>query len=164
MTLYRVELREAAATALVAANTIAGANVFTARSLPIAPAGLPSIYLQVPTDRAESAGRSAPGFTRVAYLVVRGRVAQGGPGQVETALDTLAEQIELALMCDAGLQAMIQQVTEIQTEVKVSSETGDHLGEVRMLFGLEFTEYFPVVGTPLTQITGEIETFDNLPS
>ena len=54
--LYRSILRDLAAEALTAAETIACENVFTARSLPIKADLLPAIYLPVPVDRGEIAG------------------------------------------------------------------------------------------------------------
>ncbi|GBQ92099.1 hypothetical protein AA23498_1366 [Acetobacter nitrogenifigens DSM 23921 = NBRC 105050] len=157
MTLYRAELREMAVDALKAANTIAGPNVFSARSLPVTDEALPALYLQVPDDDGVSDGRSAPSFTRTATLAIRGYVAAGTPEKSELVLEHLAEQIELALMTSVPLMAAVQQVSFLRTQMLVSSDTGQHKGELRMLLGLEYTETYPLPGTPLTGITGQIE-------
>ena len=156
MTLYRVELREAAKTALVSANTLAGPNVFTARDWPIAITSLPAIYLQVPVDHADSDGRSQPSFTRIASLMVVAYVSYGSPDQGENALDVLTEQIELSIMQDVTLQGMIQQVVQMHTELVLDATKADQVGEARMRFDLEFTETYPLPGVPLTEIVEKV--------
>lgn len=154
MTPYRVTLRETAAAILLNAGTIAGQKVYTARSWPSSVEDLPNIYLQVPIDQGSSLGRSQPGFRRVAYLQIEGRVTGGTPGKVEDTLDLLSGQIEYALMQDAGFQAQIQRVTEIDTRISIDSTGSCHLGTVTIRMGLEFDEYYPPPGTPLAEITG----------
>jgi len=161
MTLYRAELREAAATALMNAKTIAGVNVFTARSLPIKSDALPAIYLQVAQDRAESQGRGPPAFTRNATLAIRALVSGGTPENAELTCDIIAEQIEQTLMCDYTFQSMIQQVSDMTSEIKVTSETDKHIGEVRMLLGLEYYENFMPGGQPLTAVNATIAAEGN---
>ena len=72
--LYRVMLREEAARALREGGTIAGPNVWTARSWPIKANALPSIQLQCLADVAESQGRAAPGVVGAAGLLISARV------------------------------------------------------------------------------------------
>ena len=159
--LYRSILRDLAAEALTAAETIAGENVFTARSLPIKADLLPAIYLQVPEDRGESAGRFQPQFTRVSTLAIRGKLKAATPMDVELALEGFAEQIELALMTNVRLQEAITQVTELTTSIVVSSDQSDHIGEVRMILGLEYIETYPPPGTPLAEIDATLFSPDN---
>ena len=156
MTLYRVELREAAKTALLAANTLAGFNVFTARDWPVSPSSLPCIYLQVPVDHGDSDGRGQPSFTRVASLMIVAFVAYGEPGQGENLLDVMTEQIELCIMQDVTLQGMIQQVVQIHTELVLDASNADAIGEARMRFDLEFTETYPLPGVPLVKISEQV--------
>lgn len=161
MTLYRVQLRDAAVQALTAADTLAGTNVLANRSLPLQIDKLPAILITAPRDRGVTTGRNQPGFTRVTTLAVRGQLCGVSPEAVATDLDRFAEQIELAIMLDADLQAMITQVTTLDTELVINSTTREHTGEVRMLFGLEYIEYYPPAGTPLTEITGQMQANGN---
>ncbi|PYD63973.1 hypothetical protein [Gluconacetobacter entanii] len=161
MTLYRVQLRDAAVQALIAAKTLVGANVLVNRSLPLPIAKLPAILVTAPRDQGTTTGRNQPGFTRVTTLAIRGQLCGESPEQVATYLDQLTEQVELAIMLDVDLQAMITQVTSLNTELIVNSETREHTGEVRMLFGLEYIEYYPPAGTPLTEITGQMQANGN---
>lgn len=161
MTPYRVILREAAAAVLLNAGTMAGQKIYTARSLPSTIEDLPNIYLQVPIDQGTSLGRSQPGFRRVAYLQIEGRVTGGTPAKVEDTLDLLAAQIEYALMQDASFQAQIQQVTEIDTRLSIDSSGSRHLGVVTIRMGLEFDEYYQANGPALTEITGTMTANGN---
>lgn len=159
--LYRVMLREEAARALRAAGTLAGLNVWTARSLPIKANALPMIQLQVLADLAESWGRNAPGFTRTAGLLVTAKVAfktaaDGTSAEGETALDTICEQIEMTLMQDTQLQRLIQQVSTIETELAFDSTGADQIAVARMRFDLEYPQTFEPVGEPLTAINMQI--------
>ncbi|GAB6854170.1 hypothetical protein [Asaia astilbis] len=158
---YRLLLRETACAVLRASGTDAGEKVFTARSTPTSVESLPQIVLQVPIDHGESLGRSAPGLTRVACLVVVGKVSHKSEDKTQLALDRLGSQIEYALMQSPDLQRMIQQVTEldIRTQIDASSET--FLGMVTVRLGLEYTEYFKVTGLPLKQIDGHLSANGN---
>ena len=156
MTLYRVLLREEAARALRAANTIAGPNVFTARSWPIRPEALPMIQLQVLADHAESWGAAQPGYTRTAGLLVTARVEFGTPAEGEDLLDTITEQIETTLMLDTALQAMLEQVSTIQTELAFDSGSGQQIGTARMRFDLQYPQTYAPSGVPLARINASI--------
>jgi len=157
-----VQLREAAAQTLIAAETIAGRNVFTTRSLPIAADALPALYLSTFEDRGESIGRGSPAFTRTATLSIRGFVSGGTPEAVQAALDVLAEQIEMTIMCDPSFQAKIQQVSEFATQGVVKSDQNEHLGELRILLGLEYFQSYEPAGVPLSKINATIATAANL--
>ncbi|AQS88268.1 hypothetical protein AA101099_1776 [Neoasaia chiangmaiensis NBRC 101099] len=161
MTLYRSDLREMAAQALRDADTLAGENVFTARSWPVTPAALPTIQLQVPEDDGESMGRSAQGFTRVANLAIRAKVLGGTPEKAELTAEVIGEQIEMALMCSAALQEAIQQVTHLRSSLVIDSSGRNHIAELRILMGLEYSEYFPPPGTPLAEIKGQMQAEGN---
>ncbi|MFT8417400.1 MAG: hypothetical protein ABF636_01035 [Acetobacter sp.] len=161
MTLYRVLLKDAAAKALVAGKTLAGDNIMVDRSLPATPDKLPAILLTAPRDRATSTGRNGPGFTRVSTLAIRALLCGKTPTEVSANLDIFAEQIELALVLDPTLQGMITQITDIETELMINSQTAEHTGEVRMLLGLEYIEYYPQEGMPATELIGQVQANGN---
>lgn len=159
--LYRVQLREEAARALRAANTLAGPNVWTARSLPTTAAACPMIQLQVLADTAESWGRNQPGFTRTAGLLVTARVAfktdaVGTSSQGENLLDAFAEQIETTLMLDTALQRLVQQVSTIDTEMAFDSTGADQIATLRMRFDLEYPQTYEPIGEPLAAVNLQI--------
>lgn len=158
--LYRVIIRNLAIEALKRAGTIAGENVFVGRSLPIGEKNLPALYLQIYEDRGESPGPSQVQFDRTSTMGIIGYVAAGTPTAVEARLDQFAEQIELALMKDADLQAAICQVSEFSTATAVSSEGNGHLGEFKMLLGFQYIETYPPDGVPLTEIDATLKTAD----
>ncbi|NHN83664.1 hypothetical protein GOB93_03290 [Acetobacter musti] len=157
MALYRARLRELAAEALLN-STIAEDRVFTARSWPITPADTPAIYLQIPDDEMTSTGRNAGDFVRVSDLAIRGAVCGGTPGKCQLLLEAMAEQIELSLMYSVEFQSALSQISYLRTNFVVSSEAAEHIGELRMLAGLEYFESYPPIGAPLREITGKITT------
>lgn len=159
MTLYRVELKQAAAAALAGISGVK--SVFIDRSLPMTADMLPAIIISCPRDNGISVGRAQPQFTRVSHLYVHARLCHTSPENAEAEVEAFAEQIELAIMLDVGLQAMLTQVTEIETEVDINSKTAEHTGEVSMHFGLEYIETYPPPGTPLTEITGTMTANGN---
>ncbi|GBQ32268.1 hypothetical protein HLH34_04420 [Gluconacetobacter azotocaptans] len=161
MTLYRVELREAVAAAILGANTAVGANVFTARTMPSRAADLPNVYIQSPSDRGESLNRGPPQFLRTAQIMVVARVSASSGPAAETALDALTEQIELAIMTNSPLLSMIQQVSSMEIGIRVNADTNPVIGEARMDFYLEWTEFYPITGPALTSITGTLQSGGN---
>lgn len=156
MTLYRERLREEAARALREANTLAGPNVFTARSWPILASALPMIQLQTLADFSESVNRSAPSFKRTVGLLVTAKVEFGTPAEGELLLDAITEQIEMTLMLDVALMAMVQQVAVIQTELAFDSNAGEQIAVARMRFDLEFNQSYVPSGVPLAEINMQI--------
>ncbi|GBQ23135.1 hypothetical protein AA12717_1403 [Gluconacetobacter sacchari DSM 12717] len=163
MTLYRVELREAAAKALVDAATMAGQRVFTACTMPSRPADLPNIYVQSPTDRAESLNRGPPQFVRTGLIVVIARVSAASGPEAEVALDILTEQIELAILTNGPLMRMITQVSSLETGIRVNAETSPVIGEARMDFTMEWIETYPMqsAGAAPVAIAGSMQSGGN---
>lgn len=164
MTLYRVELREAVAAAIVAASTDAGPRVFTAMTMPSRAADLPNVYIQSPTDRAESLNRGPPQFLRTGQISVIARVAASNGPAAEAALDVLSEQIELAVLTNGPLMRMINQVSSMEIGVRVNADTNPVIGEAMMNFFLEWIETYPMPsgsGPPLTTITGTMQSGGN---
>lgn len=163
MTLYRVELREAVAAAILAANTTAETRVYTARTMPSRADALPNVYIQSPTDRAESLNRGSPQFVRTGTITVIARVAAASGPAAESLLDVLTEQIELAVVSNNPLMQMITQISSMETGVRVNAENNPVIGEAMMNFYLEWMESFaaPPSGGDLVSITGTMQSGGN---
>ncbi|MBB2196561.1 hypothetical protein HLH44_03625 [Gluconacetobacter sp. 1c LMG 22058] len=161
MTLYRVELREAVSAAILAADTAAGPRVYTARTMPSRAVDLPNVYVQSPSDQAESLNRGPPQFLRTAQIVVIARVSAFTGPAAELVLDTLTEQIELAVLTNGPLAQMVQQFSRLETAVRVNSENNPVIGEARMDFYLEWTETYPIAGGPFNGISGTMQANGN---
>lgn len=145
--LYRAQLRDTAAAQLVAANTLAGANVFVPRDWPTNPGTYPAILVQAYREREDSRGHSqVPQFIAVARLSVVGRLQAGTAALAESQLDQFCEQIRLAVLtCQAILQN-VSRIAYVETDMGVSAEGRQHIGEVQIDFGLEYSVDIDPIG------------------
>jgi hypothetical protein len=156
MSLYRNQLRDKVA-GLLQQTTDARDNVLTCTPYPTEVHELPVIFVTVPSESAASNGRHAPDFTRVVQLEVLARVTAQNPVTVQALLDRIAEDVEMSIMCSHDIMIMVQQVTGIKAEQHVSADTADYVGAVRLTFGMEYTQEYPVAELgQLTGISGEM--------
>ncbi|MFT9251626.1 hypothetical protein [Acetobacter okinawensis] len=154
MSLYRNQLRDKVA-GLLRQTTDAQDNVLTSTPYPTEIGELPVVFVTVPSESASSNGRHAPDYTRVVQLEVVARVTAQSPATVQALLDRIAEDIEMSIMCSHDIMGMVQQVSSIETEQQVSAEAADIIGAVRLTFGMEYTQEYPVTElVPLTGISG----------
>ncbi|MGC0155029.1 hypothetical protein ACPRNU_21430 [Chromobacterium vaccinii] len=156
--LYRTQLRSAVVAALQAANTLAGQKVYVPRDFPTTPPGMPLILVQTPMERKQGRGPlGAPQFLTTATVAVNARVAGATAGQVESLLDTLCDQIENAVLTDYAVLRMAQQVLAVETEIEVTGQQREHLGEAWMRFDFEYPEVFePSINQPLINVRGAV--------
>ena len=141
---------------LIAAQTLAGANVFEPRAWPSRPEDLPMLLLQTPGDRKVSMFPGQPVFTTTITLVVVGRVASLNEIDANQALDTLAGQIEDALLVSPQIAAAVQQFSTIETKTVVSADGKYFIGEIGMTLEIVVYQAFGPSGDPLTNVTGTI--------
>lgn len=153
----RRQIEAYATQALIAANTIAGANVAHPRDWPTRPEDLPAISVQAPRERKSGMMAGQLEFTTTITLVVIGRLAGTEPAAVDDALDELSAQIEQALMLSADLAACVQKFESIDTQSSVTSDGKYHIGEVGVVFELSLYQAFGPSGDPLTNITGTLQ-------
>jgi hypothetical protein len=154
MSLYRNQLRDKVA-GLLQRTTEARDNVLTCTPYPTEVRELPVIFVTAPLESAASNGRHTPDFTRVVRLEVLGRVTAQNPNTVQALLDRIAEDIEMSIMCSHDIMSMVQQVTSIETEQQISADAADYVGAVRLTFGMEYTQEYPVAELgDLTSILG----------
>ncbi len=145
--LYRAQLRDTAAAQLVAANTLAGANVFVPRDWPTNAGIYPAILVQAYRERKDARGHSqVPQFIATARLSIVGRLQAVTAESAEEQLDEFCEQIELAVLtCQAILQN-VSRITYVETDMGVSAEGRQHIGEVQIDFGLEYSVDIDPIG------------------
>ena len=145
-------------------TTIAGANVWRRRTWPTQPDQYPCIILRWRGESKRSAGRSGVNYTTSTRLVINARVQvsaaedDAGASEAEDLLLLLQRQIEVAVINYTPLMALLQQQgPSIDIEADVSSNGGEHLGELAMSIGLEFyqgaEDFYQPPQTPLTEVT-----------
>jgi hypothetical protein len=153
----RTTIRSAAVAALISANTSAGASVFSPKDW-AAPSGkFPQIVVRTPRERKENvAPRSgSPQFFSTITLTATGMVEATTEAAAETALETLSDQIENALLTNAQFAYVngIQQFSSVETTMSVVAESERHYGETVVTFEVEvFQIYEPVIDAAGTSI------------
>ncbi|ANA14172.1 hypothetical protein [Acetobacter oryzifermentans] len=147
---------------LLRTTTDAGQNVFTHRTAPVKPELLPVIFVAIPSEAGSSFGRCQPGFNKIVKVEVVAKVSGGTPQAVQQNMDRIAEQIEMSVMCDQDLQRSISQVTDFNLEQGLLDDAEDHLGGVKITFGLEYQQDYPVSGVALQEITGLVGTEEGI--
>lgn len=160
MSAFRGELRLLVQQALLAAGTLAGPNVFLPRDWPLNSAKMPALLLQTPRERKESRGRSGiPQYETTTWLEVRGQTNGEDPVQVETDLETLADQVELVMMgFVVGPPQQLEEIAAVETEFALSADGKRHLGEAVLRFALQYPESFvPSVPDNLLEVDITVE-------
>lgn len=153
------ELRTLVVSALGGA-TSAGSNVFSPLDMPTWNGEYPILFITTPDEDGESLGRNgAPQFTVTATLRVVARVAQMAAGNDQgaalayAALETLRDQIKVAVINYPPLMQQLQQFPYYRTRMDVKAEGEQHLGEVVVDIGLEFyqgpEDFYPIPIVPL---------------
>lgn len=162
--LFRNQVRDTAQQILIAANTLAGAKVFTTRSQPVAGGEPPLLLLYSPVEKGESLGAAGiPRFRSVLTLVIQPMVSGTDDEEVGAALDLLCEQAINTLLsspqfltippCD-GKGRAIEDFKFLHTTSEVKQNGQDFLGSAVIQLGIQYLDaYAPTPGVPLQQIT-----------
>ncbi|HEX3809605.1 MAG TPA: hypothetical protein VHW02_07860 [Rhizomicrobium sp.] len=149
-------------------RTGAGANVFVPRTWPTAQDLMPIILVQSPHEEKHSEGRSAPFYTVTTTVRVIARVTaltdngERGTIAAQGALAKMQRQIEVAVINNAALYQVIQQISAIRAGTKVSSDGEQPIGELTMDFDLEFVQTAADFAQPDTDPIEEIAIYSDL--
>jgi hypothetical protein len=132
---YRQRIRDAVAAALTAANTGAGANVFTSRARPILEIlqkreSVLSVY-----TADESAQRGPDGYLSTRTLTVSIEGMAGGGDDLDDILDDLALQVETAIDADRTLGGLLHDELVLEsTGSEITARGNQQVGAFRMDF------------------------------
>ena len=142
----RAVLRASAVAVLKGANTAAGTRVFSPLDFPTTPGNYPVLIVRTPREHKENnAPRSGlPSFWSTISLAVVGRVEGTTEAAAESALETLSDQIENALLTNGQFifANQIQQFSSVETSMEVRAENERHYGETVVSFAIEVPQYY----------------------
>jgi len=150
---YRQRIREAVKDRLLAADTMAGTNVFTSRARPVLEIlQRQQMVLSIYTGD-ESSTSSPDGYNLVRTLTVSIEGMAGGGDDLDDVLDNLAEQVEAAINEDDTLCTLLTEPMEMQTTTsEITARGNQQVGAFRMDFEAEYI-------TPLiTEVPGTLPT------
>lgn len=152
--------------AVLKGATGAANNVYSPRDWPVPDSVDPILAVQTPHDVSESRGRvGGPQFRTQSTIRVEGKItgkamvdatnAERGAQVVLDAIGLLARQCKKAIVGNPQVMDGIEQILRIETQNKVSAESGKHVGKFTMDFVFEFPEdpedFDVVEGDPLEQ-------------
>ncbi len=153
---YRVRVRDAIVAALKAAGTLAGESVFSPRDLETQDAALPVILVHMPLERKAFLGKGGvPRFQTTATIAVVGRLEGSDPMAVEAQAELLCDQIAEAVLT-GPVVLLVESFASVETQLVVSSEGEQHVGEAQLAFAIEFFEVFPPAGGAPLQIQATV--------
>lgn len=144
-------------------KTLAGTRVYSARTMATWKGEYPMLYLHSPIEDMESLGRNGgPQFTVTSTLAISARVQEknlprnGGAALVLLDLETIQQQIKMALINYPPLMSRLQQYPFIRSEMHESGEGESDLGELVMQIGMEFyqgpEDFYPFTPDTLEQV------------
>lgn len=162
MTLMRRTLCQMTITALKDANTLAADNVFSPGDRPTPKENMPALLVRCKHERKESMVRAQPNFTTTAFIRIDARLQATDEAEVQDNMDTLCDQIEQAILTNHDIIAVLQQISSVETQMDVSSESEFHVGQAVIEFGMEFYQsqedyYAPVNPPDLTEVRTNVD-------
>lgn len=133
------------ASRIVSASTSAGSRVYVSRSDVLDTADLPAVTLTL--DRESDAvqidgqtGLCTPYLDRSCDLIIGCHVTSTTDALVDTALNTLVEDVRAALLGDVAWAAGVYQIGSVATEYYIGTgEGGAHTGAAKITFGLSYS-------------------------
>lgn len=152
-------------------KTIAGNNVFVARTWSTWDGNYPILYLHSPDEDMDSLGTvSAPQFTVTATIRVSARVQvknlprNGGAAVAQAQLEDMQQQIKMALINFPPLMRRLQQYPFVRSHFRDNGEGETELAELVMDIGMEFyqgpEDFYPLevntTSTPVLDPAAEI--------
>lgn len=156
--------------------TSAGARVYAPRDWPTFDNMYPAVFVSAPRERKRSLGSAgAPEFVVTSTIRVTARSssasgADGDSGQLQAQLWILQRQIEATLVNNPPLMSLLEKFGDISTEFAFKASGEKHLGELEMLFDLQFyqgpEDFYDVAGTPLAgvDLSTQFETLAGHPA
>lgn len=160
-----VDLVTAVVAALNAADPplVPSGRIFSPRDWPTYEDLYPVIVVGLPSEQKESLGRNVPQFNTTVVVPIMARLkttaapADAGAMSAQAAIMALKRNIEVTLINDFALTALIQQFTRVVARLTVDAQSEYHIGEMLAEYHLETyqgpEEFAPPALIPLQQVT-----------
>lgn len=126
-------------------TVLAGVTVESPGDWETAPSALPEIKLRVPAERKVSKGRLMPTFDTTVSMELIARVQGRTASEAQDAIDDLCNKVERAILGAPSFIEVLQQVSMVDSRVRVTAEGEQHLGEAHLMFACETFEVFDAI-------------------
>lgn len=155
--LYRIELRNLCQSVLKNAGTLAGNRVFQVLAWPTTLQNTPAIYVAAPQDSATSTGRAAGDYTRTTTVQTFAVLSSRNMEELLLQADTLAEQIELAIVTSQEILSSVTQISSFHSLTELSAEQSVYTASITTIFDLDYVETYPRTGPTLIGAAGQFK-------
>lgn len=129
----RKQIRDAIVAALTGLSTTAD-RVHAGRTFPLGQDHAPTLLVYAVRERssvdAMASGGSSAILVRDLELAIEGRVMMAGVP--DDLLETIAAEVETAMMADPSLGGLTREITLLSTTINTQSPGQSHAGEVRL--------------------------------
>lgn len=163
----RLTIRASAVETLKAYDTDAGESVYSPRDWPAQSGQYPLIVVRTPSEKkvASNPRYGPPEFNSAIVLTAVCLVESVSEEDAEDQLEQLSVQIERALLTNAEFLYAneIQQVSAVETAMKVTADGERHIGEAVVVFHLEVHQLFePEIDAAGTEIAPKLLLVDTV--
>lgn len=124
----RKQIRDTVVAALTGLTTT-GAEVYAGRTRPLSADHAPTLLVYAVSERSEIHSQGGK-LLRDLTLAIEGRVMSAGVP--DDTLDTIAFEVETAMMADPSLGALTLEVTLTSTRIATQSPGENQAGEIRL--------------------------------
>jgi hypothetical protein len=152
----RLQVVDLAIEAVKSYDTLAGQSVFGFPDWPTKPESFPIALVSAPRERKEAIFPGALNFNTTITLAIVARVTDANNERTGALANTLAEQIVNALMLYPSLYHSVQSFNAVETNVVVTAEGRQHMGEATVSMELIVYQAYGPDGPPLTNVTGTL--------
>ncbi|MDA8230151.1 MAG: hypothetical protein M0006_02310 [Magnetospirillum sp.] len=139
-------LRDAAVTALQAAGTLAGENVFSPRDWPTWNQQYPLLIVRTPEERAEAVAPRTwpPQFTTVVTLQVEAQLDATSESAADANIRLLTDQVKAALLQNGQFifNAEIQAFPSWRVRLAVNEADRRHIGQAEISLDVELYQVY----------------------
>jgi hypothetical protein len=138
--LFQMTLAQMVHDAIVAANTLAGANVNFPGVWPTQKQNFPAVIIDVPHDHKDSLLRGQPSFNTTSYIGIEAQIWSTTLLDCKNKTYQLWDQITQAVIGDNAIIKVTQQFPTIDTKAEWNSGTEFFIGHITMMVAMEFYE------------------------
>lgn len=159
--MYSETLRQKVIAAIKVAGTLAGNRVYSPEDWPLTAAKIPAIMVSAGRDSKTSRGPfGPPSFDTISTILVDYTVMGNGQALALAASQTIAAQIQLAVLANSDLIASVTQFPAVDsTAPTVTAEGREHFGSGQVSFQMSYIEDFipDDASVPLTEMDVHID-------
>jgi len=134
---HRTTITAAIKSALTGLTSTAS-RVYVARPYPLDTNNLPGLFIWLNAEEVEFQSQNDVSYLHSVEIMIEG-FAQGATGEaVDTALDSIDEEVRAALLADATVAAAVRHIGYSQMEKEIAGESDKISGKISMTYSARY--------------------------